>query len=85
MQDKNKESTYRLIYDFVERNAPRLQLPSLADEWLELAHDLRAHTRELLLRSHPPDAVEASVPVEWTKTLETSPEYRIRKPGKLES
>ena len=28
-QDKNKENTNRLIYDFVEGNAPRLQLPEV--------------------------------------------------------
>ena len=62
----------RLIYDFVDRNAPRLQLPSDPDEWLSRAADLRLRARELLLRGHPADEIDAPVPVEWTDILEPS-------------
>lgn len=73
------EIANRLIFDFVDRNAPRLQLPSSRDEWLSRAADVRFRARELLLRGHPSDVIDAPVPVEWTDVLEPSSDYRIRK------
>ena len=76
---RGPETADRLIHHFVDRTAPRLRLPADPDAWLQRAGDLRRRTRALLLRGHPPDAVDAPVPVEWTATLQPSPDYRIHK------
>ena len=76
---RGPETADRLIHHFVDRTAPRLRLPTEPDAWLQRARDLRRRARALLLRGHPPDAADAPVPVEWTATVEPSPDYRIHK------
>ena len=76
---RGPETADRLIHHFVDRTAPRLRLPAEPEAWMQRAGDLRRRARALLLRGHPPDAVDAPVPVEWTATLEPSPDYRIHK------
>ena len=76
---RGPEAADRLIHHFVDRTAPRLRLPAEPEAWLQCAGDLRRRARALLLRGHAPGAVDAPVPVEWTATLEPSPDYRIHK------
>ena len=76
---RGPEAADRLIHHFVDRTAPRLQLPAEPEAWLQRAGDLRRRARALLLRGHAPGTVDAPVPLEWTATLEPSPDYRIHK------
>ena len=73
------EVANRLLFDFVDRHAPRLELPSSRENWLSRAPNLRRSARDLLLRGHDSKDIDAHVPVEWTDVLEPSDDYRIRK------
>ncbi len=69
----------RLMYEYVARHGPRLQLPDTAAAWESRAAELRSRYLELYLHGHPPDLLAEPPRVVWGDTLEPSPEYRIRK------
>jgi len=69
----------RLMYEYVARHGPRLELPDTAAEWQTRAVELRSRYLELYLHGHPPDLLAEPPRVVWGDTLEPSPEYRIRK------
>ena len=69
----------RLMYEYVARHGPRLELPGTAAEWESRAAELRARYLELYLHGHPADLLQEPARVVWGDTLDPSPEYRIRK------
>ena len=69
----------RLMYEYVARHGPRLELPDTAAEWQSRAAGLRARYLELFLHGHPADLLQEPPRVVWGDTLDPSPEYRIRK------
>ena len=69
----------RLMYEYVARHGPRLELPDTGAEWESRAAELRARYLELFLHGHPPDLLQEPPRVVWGDTLDPSPEYRIRK------
>ena len=69
----------RLMYEYVARHGPRIELPDTAAEWESRAAGLRARYLELYLHGHPPDLLQEPPRVVWGDTLDPSPEYRIRK------
>ena len=73
------ESANRLIYRFVDKSAPRLEVPTDPEEWRIRAGDLRQRVLELLLRGHASGIFDAEVPFEWMEVLESNADYRIRK------
>ncbi len=69
----------RLMYEYVARHGPRLELPPAAAEWESRAAELRARYLDLYLRGHPADLLQEPPRVIWGDTLDPAPEYRIRK------
>ena len=69
----------RLMYEYVARHGPRIELPDTAAEWESRAAELRARYLELFLHGHPADLLQEPPRVVWGDTLDPSPEYRIRK------